>query len=80
MTGGLERARRGCGLPTEEVDMEDRERGQRESDAESESERSRSKKAYSAPELIEWGTILELTHGTKSSFQDFPKAGGSKGV
>ncbi|HTQ81299.1 MAG TPA: lasso RiPP family leader peptide-containing protein [Thermoanaerobaculia bacterium] len=38
------------------------------------------KRAYEAPELTEWGSIRDLTQGTKSGKKDFPKAGGSTGV
>lgn len=38
------------------------------------------KKAYETPELIEWGSILDLTQGAKQGFEDFPKTGGTKGV
>lgn len=38
------------------------------------------KRAYEPPELIEWGSIRDLTQGTKSGKKDFPKAGGSTGV
>ena len=38
------------------------------------------KKTYETPELVEWGKILELTHGLKSGFQDFPLKGGTTGV
>ena len=38
------------------------------------------KKPYESPELVEWGQILEVTHGLKSGFEDFPAGGGTQGV
>ena len=38
------------------------------------------KKAYTSPELIDWGCVREITQGVKAGNKDFPLAGGSKGV
>jgi len=38
------------------------------------------KKIYRTPELIEWGSLAELTRGDLSGFQDFPLDGGSEAV
>ena len=35
------------------------------------------RKPYKQPELMAWGTIIELTKGTGTQFQDFPGPGGS---
>jgi hypothetical protein len=40
----------------------------------------RIRKAYSSPELVEWGSLLDLTSGSKSGTKDFPLKGGSIGV
>jgi hypothetical protein len=60
--------------------MEDRQTDRPQTGAPSEGVPGSVRKPYHSPELVEWGTILDLTQGTKSSFQDFPKTGGSKGV
>jgi hypothetical protein len=37
----------------------------------------RTKQEYQSPELIEWGTILELTQSGQAGTQDLPTAGGT---
>jgi hypothetical protein len=36
------------------------------------------KKGYEAPQLMEWGSILDLTQGIKLAPKDFPLAGGTR--
>jgi hypothetical protein len=39
------------------------------------------KKTYSSPQLLEWGSITDLTHGQPfTGNNDFPKKGGSRFV
>lgn len=33
------------------------------------------RKAYVTPDLREWGSIRDLTHGGKAGFEDIPKGG-----
>jgi hypothetical protein len=40
---------------------------------------SRSKRFYTSPQLLEWGSITELTQGSLlSDFKDFPQKGGTR--
>ena len=40
----------------------------------------RRKKSYRSPELVEWGSILDLTQGIKGGFEDGLFMGGTQGV
>ncbi len=35
------------------------------------------RRPYAPPELIEWGSLLELTRGPDQETQDFPMVGGT---
>jgi hypothetical protein len=37
-----------------------------------------SRKPYQKPDLIEWGSLADLTRGLASGFQDLPAGGGSE--
>ncbi len=48
-----------------------------ENDSE-QSGRAARKKPYSAPELVEWGSIADLTQGPFNQPGDFPAKGGTR--
>lgn len=37
-----------------------------------------SRKAYTSPEIQDWGSITDLTRGLKLGLEDFPIEGGSR--